>query len=442
LCSFITANRDRGGGGSLGDNHLFWGCEVILFGTSKRHEGHGHAFEMLVKIVRACSTRGEFASKRLLILSAKAASRAEEREANWWTRRSTHRGQQFNRFHTALAALSRAKLEDDTDKLPEQFLLPWPWKQDDLDGVTVLRLTDGQFTRWLASATGEGVELRQHPHSSASAEPAEHQARGGSSSVHGLPSHPKGRRKMLSFEFFSGTRMFSHSMKVLGADCHSQDHELDEKLKPIYPEETKHHKCEFESPELDKQLRALPPLDVSLFAFECKTYSTQGMGAHGRCNANPLGTTECALAANSAVDLMLDRIQDQLKRNPKHASVIENPEGGMALLPSIRDRLEKSREDGGLGAVRCLVSQCFFQSPFRKHTHLWVINSPSLVRFLGEDDPVKHRFVCGKCRQSCGRDHENMEGRSREAAAYSKSFALMLATHLALDVRLSNFEID
>ena len=168
---------------------------------------------------------------------------------------------------------------------------------------------------------------------------------------------------------------------------------------------------EFESVDRTSFFRE-PPFDYWHFSIDCRSFTRLGWAGQGRNEENAfLGVLPSCQEGNRMLNKSLDMIGDQLDRNPKFLFSIENPDGGrMKDHKMIAAKLEAPREDGGLGAMRCLVDYCWFwdggvaehedadesNRPFKKRTILWT-NSPALIHELGAHSPsagLFSRYLC------------------------------------------------
>lgn len=104
----------------------------------------------------------------------------------------------------------------------------------------------------------------------------------------------------------------------------------------------------------------------------CTTFSKLAYHKHGRTHARPEGTTPQALKANTMIDVLVAELLRLRKLNSNAIIFIEQPGlSFMQHLPIIRDVVEKSVDEGGLGLHRVRVTQCAFGGAFKKPHLIW-----------------------------------------------------------------------
>jgi hypothetical protein len=117
----------------------------------------------------------------------------------------------------------------------------------------------------------------------------------------------------------------------------------------------------------------LPCYDAIHASPDCGTFSQDGTGTHHRSESNHFcGVTQAAGSANKALDMLINMIAEELRRNPHSTFTLENPGhaegsasrgGAMRHHPLIRQRLEQLP-----GVERFTVTYCFFGSNVQKPT--------------------------------------------------------------------------
>ena len=177
----------------------------------------------------------------------------------------------------------------------------------------------------------------------------------------------------------------------------------------------------------------LPTLDYAHFSPQCTSVSNAAGDAHKREEDDGfLGSDECCREYNRDLAWIIDVIHDQ-KRRPGNESfkyTIEAPFGVARKVPHFK-WIEVPVEDGGLGAVRLVLSYCMFGMEYEKKTFFWTNIGPLIETLPG----TQHNYLCRQGRQCHrGRDnHKNLgrdAGPTRDAATFPEDLVAFLRMHV------------
>tara|TARA_B100000795_G_scaffold117760_1_gene87604 strand:+ start:289 stop:942 length:654 start_codon:yes stop_codon:yes gene_type:complete len=143
---------------------------------------------------------------------------------------------------------------------------------------------------------------------------------------------------------------------------------------------TKWLRCELKEIEPDE----LPIYDYIHASLSNDTYSPLSQDKHQRREANGyLGISPEAGRANEDLTHLVAILRSQKRRNPGFLFSLDNPggEGGkMQHAPKIKEIIEVPEAENGLGAVRCDVTFCMFESGVKEPTHLWTNSKARLAK--------------------------------------------------------------
>ena len=213
-------------------------------------------------------------------------------------------------------------------------------------------------------------------------------------------------RKLRGIEWFAGSARLDyvlHSNHGWQMTVHDRDRaNIEEEAQgAIDKEGMRYDAREFEEVSFQEFYREAP-FDYMHLSIDCSSFTGLSHAGQSRNASNDfLGLEDGSRVAKKASegDRLLSKavsiLEQQLERAQEKEELflftLENPFGGrMKGHPEIA-KLERSREQGGLGAKRIVLDFCMFGCtvshlrPFKKRTIFWT-NSPSLVHELGVAD--------------------------------------------------------
>jgi hypothetical protein len=144
---------------------------------------------------------------------------------------------------------------------------------------------------------------------------------------------------------------------------------------------------------------AYPPdawFDLVWVGFDCRTMSSLARTIHGRSPEAPEGNDREAHEADELLDKVIKLLRQFQARNPNVVVVIENPsdvgDGGgyLARQRAMKEEVEASVEDGGLGCMVSQATQCRFGADVWKILKFWH-TSRSLHKLLDDDKYARDR---------------------------------------------------
>ena len=258
----------------------------------------------------------------------------------------------------------------------------------------------------------------------------------------------KRMRRLRFIEWFAGSGRLSFALMSHGWDgiVHDLDADAVEwEEHGVEPSQSNFWQVDFMQIDRGTLLNKMP-YDYFHFSVDCSSFSGLARGINRRMSENAYcGETHAAKTGNMMLARSLSMIEDQLERNPAFLFTLENPVGDMQKHPLVANRLELSRKDGGLGAVRCRLNYCLFSDAssiggvFHKPTIFWT-NCQAIVRMFGTDQSVPGapppQFVCSPRASPCGLKHRAVCGNTKEATPFPHKLAATLA--LLINVEASS----
>ena len=254
-------------------------------------------------------------------------------------------------------------------------------------------------------------------------------------------------RKLRAIEWFAGSARLAFALKAQGFEVviHDRDRNVVEWAAHGMEPDAKHFWSNDFLDIDDGFFYTVAPYDYMHFGIDCSSFSRLGHAGQSRSEDNDfLGSGLSCQEGNRLLSRVLFMIEAQLRRNPHFLFTIENPFTGRMKDVSDTKRLERSRENGGLGAKRIVLDVCHFwdgkgQRPFHKRTVFWT-NSPWLIHEFGEHTPpaMKSRFLCERatpCQWYGTLGHRAVDSKTaREATPYPSLLVSRIAQSISRDL--------
>ena len=210
-----------------------------------------------------------------------------------------------------------------------------------------------------------------------------------------------GVRPLRCLEICACTGRLSMTLRAHGWEVAVHDRSdkfLEQPLAPVHPCRSA---AELAAPSSDQMIKWLScelleidPEELPLFDYIhaslcCATYSPMSQEKHQRTEDNNyLGISPEAGCANEELAHLVAILQSQMRRNPAFLFSLENPGGAggkMQHAPKVKEVIEVTEVEGGLGAVRCDVTYCMFERGVKKPTHLWTNSKARLTLCLNSE---------------------------------------------------------